>query len=148
MAPFDLLLNDLWYGTAVGEESAAFANARVLYNIARKRDPTIQLADVQSWLKKQPTYIRFKQPNKRLVPRGKSARTFLVSAPGVQLTGDCMYLSKGRFRFVVVFVDMFSGFTHVEFVTSLKSAVVARALQKCIEANPFLERCRRFFSDR
>lgn len=117
----DDLLRKLWFDSSE-ERAAAFARPDVLYAEARKYMPQIKQKDVNRFLRQQLENTSFKQ-----VKRSGRDRFTLVNYPGTLIAIDALYLKKFghamNIRFLLVFVDVFSGYTLVAGLKSLKNSV-------------------------
>lgn len=117
----DDLLRKLWFNSSE-ERAAAFARPQVLYTEARKYIPDIKQKDVNHFLRQQLENTSFKQ-----VKRSGRDRFTLVNYPGSLIAIDILYLRKFghalNIRYLLVFVDVFSGYTLVAGLKSLKNTV-------------------------
>lgn len=117
------LLNKLWYGKDE-HKNTSFSSPEVLYRTAKKILPQLKKRQVQQFLSQQLAYSTFREFRK-----GSIDRNILVNRPGHVLAFDTAFLKKfghkGGVKFLLVGVDIFSGYTKVAGLKSLKNATQA-----------------------
>lgn len=119
------ILKKLWYDTDE-HKNTSFSSPEILYKEAKKVLPELKKTQVQDFLNQQLAYSTFRDFRK-----GSIDRSTHVNKPGHVLSFDVAYLKKfghkAGIKFLLVGTDIFSGFTKVAGLKSLKNATQAFA---------------------
>ena len=124
------LLDSIYYSTT---SPACYAGILAVYREAKKRDPTVRLSDVRSYLNRQYTYTMHK-PIRHKFKRSKFRAIGLDTNWQADLC-DMQRLAKYNAgnKYLLVCIDVFSKFGWVEPIKDKRASTVAKAFERILK---------------
>lgn len=109
----------------------SFSTPYVLYKAVKPFFPTVELAQVETWLSHQKTYALHRKVNEKFY-----RRKVIVRGPGIQYQADLLDVHKlksslnRQTRYLLTVIDCFSRFATAVPVTNKKGPTVLKALKQ------------------